>query len=209
MTSLVTCRFVRRSAYDRLFSYLVVSLTLLLFGCQPTESAKKESGSQAGSVRKVSPAAGTGENSECLICHMDFKNEELSVNHDQVGIGCINCHGDSLAHGDDELNITPPDKLYGRAEIVPFCKGCHSSHVEGEGYDDFVKKWHSKRRPNGRMILDDSVCTDCHGNHAILRIDQQQAAKVQCYRLDGIAVVSTSAVPAFCLPPEIVAICRD
>jgi len=80
----------------------------------------------------------------------------------------------SLAHGDDELNIIPPDKLFGRAEIVPFCKSCHATHVTGGVYEAFVKKWHSKRRPNGRMILDNSVCTDCHGNHAILRADQQQ-----------------------------------
>jgi hypothetical protein len=147
---------------------------LMLFGCQPAESAKTESASQAAGVHKPVPPPRTGENSECLICHMDFNNEELSVKHEQVGIGCINCHGDSLAHGDDELNITPPDRLYGRAEIVPFCKGCHETHVTGKVYDDFVKKWHSKRRPNGRMVLDDSVCTDCHGNHAILRADQRQ-----------------------------------
>ncbi|HUW18800.1 MAG TPA: cytochrome c3 family protein [Sedimentisphaerales bacterium] len=167
---------MRWSACKRLFSYLVASVMLVVFGCQPQETAKTAGGSQAGGARQTPTAAAahTGENSECLICHMDFKNEELSVKHDQVGIGCINCHGDSLAHGDDELNITPPDKLYGRAEIVPFCKGCHSTHVEGKVYDDFLKAWHSKRRPNGRMILDDSVCTDCHGSHAVLRPDQQQ-----------------------------------
>lgn len=115
------------------------------------------------------------DNSECLICHMDFKAEVISARHEKAGVGCTDCHGSSLAHGDDELNITPPDRLFGRAEIDSFCKGCHSTHVAGRVYDDFVKKWHSKRRPNGRMILDDSVCTDCHGNHAILRVDQQSA----------------------------------
>ena len=170
----VRCRLVRRPAYERLLAYLAVSVTLVVFGCQPQDGAKTDGGPQAGSVRNSSTAVRTSDNSECLICHMDFKNEELSVKHDQVGIGCINCHGDSLAHGDDELNITPPDRLYGRAEILPFCKGCHSTHMEGKVYDEFVKNWHSKRRPNGRMILDDSVCTDCHGNHAVLRPDQQQ-----------------------------------
>jgi nitrate/TMAO reductase-like tetraheme cytochrome c subunit len=143
---------------------------LLLFGCQPDDSPMTDHTSQT----KASAPARTGENAECLICHMDFAREELSVKHDEAGIGCISCHGDSLAHGDDELNITPPDKLFGRAEIERFCKGCHATHIEGKVYDEFVKKWHSKRRPNGRMILDDSVCTDCHGDHAILRPDQRQ-----------------------------------
>jgi hypothetical protein len=86
----------------------------------------------------------------------------------------LTCHGPSLAHGDDELNVTKPDRLFGRAEIDVFCATCHETHTKSQAYDEFLEKWHSNRRPNGRMILDDSVCTDCHGNHAVLRIDQQQ-----------------------------------
>jgi hypothetical protein len=157
-----------------LMKCVAVSAILVAFGCQPTDGVNTDAGGQASGVPKSSAAQRTGENAECLICHMDFKDEELSVKHDEVGIGCISCHGHSLAHGDDELNIAPPDKLYGRVEIVPFCKGCHPTHVEGKAYDDFLEKWHSRRRPNGRMILDDSVCTDCHGNHAVLRPDQRQ-----------------------------------
>jgi nitrate/TMAO reductase-like tetraheme cytochrome c subunit len=164
----------RRIAGPLLMECLAVSTILVVFGCQPNDSPTTDRASQTRSARKGSAPARTGDNSECLICHMDFDSEELSVKHDQAGIGCTNCHGASLAHGDDELNITPPDKLFGRAETERFCKGCHATHVEGKVYDDFVKQWHSKRRPNGRMILDDSVCTDCHGNHAILRPDQRQ-----------------------------------
>lgn len=127
-----------------------------------------------GCLQRESPrtSAKITDNSECLICHMDFNGELLSARHEQAGIGCTNCHGASLAHGDDELNITQPDKLFGRTEIVPFCKSCYRSHKKGKAYDAFVKKWHGKRRPNGRMVVDDSVCTDCHGNHAVLRPDQ-------------------------------------
>ena len=120
------------------------------------------------------PSVSAVDNSECLICHMDFKSEAISAKHEKARVGCVTCHGPSLAHGDDELNITPPDRLFGRAEIARFCKACHRTHVKGKVYYDFVKKWHSKRRANGRMVLDDSVCTDCHGNHAILRADQQE-----------------------------------
>jgi hypothetical protein len=149
--------------------FCILSFISILFaarGCAPDQRTTTESSLSAR--QQV-------DNAECLTCHMDFQAELISAKHESVGIGCTSCHGDSLAHGDDELNITPPDRLFGRAEIVPFCKDCHPTHVEGKIYDEFVKKWHSERRPNGRMILDDSVCADCHGNHAILRVDQQQA----------------------------------
>ncbi len=145
----------------------VIGATFVMFGCVRDESPGAGEG-------KMSPGVRSADNSECLICHMDFKAEELAAKHEKEGLGCTSCHGPSLAHGDDELNITPPDRLFGRAEIVRFCKDCHRRHVKGKAYDEFVEKWHSKRRPNGRMILDDSVCTDCHGDHAVLRIDQQQ-----------------------------------
>ena len=118
-------------------------------------------------------AAKPANNADCLTCHMDFKAELITVRHAKAGVGCTGCHGESLAHGDDEFNITPPDVLFGRAEVKPFCRTCHKTHKTGEVYTAFVKKWHSNRRPNGRMILDDSTCTDCHGNHAILSPDKQ------------------------------------
>ncbi|MHC4240029.1 MAG: multiheme c-type cytochrome, partial [Planctomycetota bacterium] len=125
-----------------LMECVAVSAILVVFGCQPNDSPATDRASQARSAQASEPAR-TSDNSECLICHMDFDSEELSVKHDKAGIGCISCHGDSLAHGDDELNIAPPDKLFGRAEIEGFCKGCHATHVEGKVYDEFVKRWHS------------------------------------------------------------------
>jgi len=121
-------------------------------------------------------AAKPVNNADCLTCHMDFKAELIAVRHAKAGIGCTSCHGDSLAHGDDEFNITPPDVMFGRAEIKHLCQTCHKTHRTGAAYAAFVKKWHSKRRPNGRMILDDSVCTDCHGKHAVLTPDKQLGA---------------------------------
>lgn len=112
------------------------------------------------------------DNAECLVCHMDFKKEYITVEHAKVGVGCFTCHGPSAAHGDDEANIITPDVTFGRAEITPFCETCHRTHKRGETFDAFVAKWTGKRRPNGRWVSADSVCTDCHGNHAVLRPDQ-------------------------------------
>ena len=111
-------------------------------------------------------------NYHCLVCHMDFKEESLSVQHEEAGIGCASCHGESLAHGDDEFNIITPDVSFGRAEIDPFCEGCHKTQKKGAIYDAFLKKWQGKRRPNGRLITKESVCTDCHGKHSVLTPDK-------------------------------------
>ncbi len=113
------------------------------------------------------------DNSHCLVCHLDFKEEKISAEHEEVGVGCNSCHGESYAHGDDEFNITTPDVTYGREEIAPLCKKCHQFHKKGRKYKAFLKEWEDERRPNGRMISANSVCTDCHGNHAVLTPDKQ------------------------------------
>lgn len=122
-----------------------------------------------GPVTQGRPA----DNSYCYVCHKDFETEELSAQHAKEGIGCEGCHGQSWPHADDEFNIVPPDVRYGRAEIDAFCKTCHPTHSKGKAYEDFLRKWLNEHRPNGRMVSEDSVCTDCHGNHAILSPDKQ------------------------------------
>ena len=113
------------------------------------------------------------DNSACLVCHIDLQDEQIAAKHLEAGIVCAACHGPSEPHRSDELNVITPDVTFGRSEIEVFCKACHPVHKTSEGYDAFVKQWYGKRRPNGRMVLENSVCTDCHGNHAILRPDQQ------------------------------------
>ena len=111
-------------------------------------------------------------NEGCLVCHMDFEKEEIGAGHARVGVGCFTCHGPSSAHGNDEANIITPDVTFGRAEIAPFCQTCHATHKTGPEYEAFLKTWADERRPNGRIVSAESVCTDCHGNHAVLRPDQ-------------------------------------
>jgi len=141
----------------------VLTILLCTVGCLQSGGSKADIKAAAGK-----PA----NNSECIVCHMDFAEELISKAHEKAGIACTACHGPSLAHGDDEYNITPPDMLFGRAEITGFCRKCHPTHRKGAAYEAFVAEWLGRRRPNGRMILQDSVCTDCHGEHAVLRPDQ-------------------------------------
>jgi hypothetical protein len=154
---------------------LMICVILAAPGCESGEKAGTDTDSPA--ITEPQPkapiSAATTENPECLVCHMDFEHELIAARHAKEGLGCGFCHGPSVAHGGDEMNITPPDRLFGRAEITEFCQDCHPTHKQSKRYDAFVRKWLDKRRPNGRMVLDDSVCTDCHGKHAILRPDQQ------------------------------------
>lgn len=111
---------------------------------------------------------GQTDNSACLVCHLDFENEELVVVHLKAGMPCASCHGESETHRSDELNVAPPEILFGSLEIEAFCKGCHPTHKDAAKYDAFLKEWSGRRRPNARLITANSLCTDCHGNHVIL-----------------------------------------
>jgi hypothetical protein len=109
------------------------------------------------------------DNESCFVCHADFRKEEISAVHLENDVTCADCHGDSEVHSSDEFNIIRPDVLWGRTESVYFCRQCHpaNEHPNGKEFKEFFAKWQGKRRPNGRWVLKDSVCMDCHGKHAI------------------------------------------
>jgi len=111
-----------------------------------------------------------GDNAACLCCHMDFDGEEICEKHLAQKITCRSCHGPCEPHRQDETLMTKPDLIYGRAEVVTFCKPCHESHKRPEAVVAFQVQWLNKIRPdNGRLIREDAVCTDCHGQHTIPR----------------------------------------
>ena len=147
-----------------------VGVSIAAASCAPKPQTRAGWPAALGPVPKTprKPAS----NEECLVCHMDFKKEEIAVEHAKAGVGCFTCHGPSAAHGNDEANIVTPDVTFGRAEITAFCKTCHETHETGPKYKAFLKTWSDKRRPSGRIVSAESVCTDCHGNHAVLRPDQ-------------------------------------
>jgi hypothetical protein len=121
---------------------------------------------------------GLKDNTVCLVCHVDLEAEDIVAVHLKAGIVCASCHGPSEVHRSDELNIMKPDVMFGRSDIGRFCKACHPKHSSGTQYTIFVDTWLGKRRANGRMVTKDSTCMDCHGNHAILRPEQQAAGEL-------------------------------
>lgn len=96
----------------------------------------------------AAPTAPT-DNSRCLVCHLNFKREELVMQHLRAGIRCVTCHGDSSAHTSDEDNVTPPDIVYPKAKVNAFCTKCH-------------RKEHKPMR--GRHPRH-PYYTNCHGKH--------------------------------------------
>jgi len=114
-------------------------------------------------------------NSPCMVCHIDFDEEELTVQHQKAEVMCAACHGACLAHMNDEMAATRPDRLFGRAEVDEMCLECHSEHEDQKAVDAFFKEWKGKRRPNGQLIMKGAICTDCHGRHVRLLPPMPQA----------------------------------
>lgn len=128
--------------------------------------------------RKEAEEAVLKSNSACMVCHIDFDEEELTMQHRKANVMCAACHGPCLAHMDDEMAATRPDRLFGRAEVDKMCRECHGEHKNKNTVEAFLKEWQGKRRPNGQLIRKDAICTDCHGRHVRLLAPMPQAKSV-------------------------------
>jgi len=102
------------------------------------------------------------DNSRCYVCHLQYQQEELSLDHARAGIRCADCHGESDAHMADESPIwggegTPPDIMYTKDEINSACQKCHHrDKIDKAAHQAFF----AGNAPQ-------KVCTDCHGNHRL------------------------------------------
>ena len=102
-----------------------------------------------------------GENMACFVCHGNYRGEFVAERHAKVNVGCVNCHGDSFAHRNDENNTTPPENMYPADKIDPFCQGCHDAHDVPP--KKVVARW--KKLDIDKSDPAGIVCTDCHGEH--------------------------------------------
>lgn len=103
------------------------------------------------------------DNTACYVCHGNMDGEELVVSHGKEGTSCIDCHGASLAHRNDEDNITPPDKMYAPEDIDAMCGKCHDMHEAPAR--DVIERWQERcaAKTNPKEI----ICTDCHYHHRL------------------------------------------
>jgi hypothetical protein len=102
------------------------------------------------------------DNSRCLVCHLNFEREELSLNHARAGVGCVKCHGESDAHIADESwasggNGTAPDIMYLRDKINPGCLKCHKDNLDPVTHKSFLAGKTEQKQ-----------CTECHGKHKMV-----------------------------------------
>ncbi|MBN1420672.1 MAG: DUF1080 domain-containing protein [Planctomycetes bacterium] len=108
------------------------------------------------------------DNSLCMVCHLGLEKEEIAAKHAEADILCADCHGPSFDHMHDEMLMTTPDILYGRTQVDGMCGKCHDDpHEDAAKVKAFLESWRGRDRPNGRVITDRSICTDCHGLHTL------------------------------------------
>ena len=103
------------------------------------------------------------DNTACFVCHANYREEILAVQHAEKKVGCVDCHGDSYPHRNDENNTTPPDIIYPKDKIVGACRKCHETHDVPAV--EVIALW-LKRYPEGKDVKV-IVCTDCHGAHRL------------------------------------------
>ena len=125
------------------------------------------------------PPAPKADNSLCYVCHLSLQTDEVVAKHLVEGIGCEKCHGPSREHMQDEMLMTTPDRLYGRRQVDAMCADCHDKPHEGKPRElkAFLEKWRGRDRPNGRVVTETSICTDCHGTHVLAKKGDSKQSK--------------------------------
>ena len=117
----------------------------------------------AKTLPAADPKKPMADNSACFVCHGNFQEESMVAVHAKENIGCAKCHGASLAHRNDEDNVTAPDKMYAPARIDNACRQCHEDH--NASARKVIAMFQARFPPNTDPKK--VVCTDCHGEHRL------------------------------------------
>lgn len=141
-------------------------------GAASAVSAKAETGEDGGDAPDDSPEIDPlSVNAACYVCHTTFVREELSKVHLKEKVTCIECHGLSAGHANDEdIGATPPDITFKRKQVDASCGKCHEEHDVPAR--EVIARWLERGRP-----ALPSICTDCHGTHKIERPEESEPDK--------------------------------
>ena len=112
---------------------------------------------------KADPKKPVADNSACFVCHGNFQEESMVTVHAKENIGCVKCHGASLAHRNDEDNVVAPEKMYAPPRIDNACRVCHEDHDAPAR--KVIAMFQARFPPNTDPKK--VVCTDCHGEHRL------------------------------------------
>ena len=126
----------------------------------PALADETQPAASSGSEEKVVTPA---DNSGCFVCHADYEEEFLVKAHAPKGVGCIDCHGESQDHADDEDHTTAPEIMFPANRIDRACKKCHETHKAPPA--KVIQLWQVRcpKKDDPFQI----VCTDCHGKHRL------------------------------------------
>jgi hypothetical protein len=105
------------------------------------------------------------DNTACYVCHGYYDEEEMVIVHGKAEVSCIDCHGKSYEHRNDEDNITPPDKMYAPDGVDKMCSTCHEEHDAPAV--KVLARWQERcaEKTDPKKV----ICTDCHGDHRMKR----------------------------------------
>jgi predicted CXXCH cytochrome family protein len=117
---------------------------------------------------KLPEASGNAErlpvdNGACYVCHKNYDGEGLALVHGKAEIACVDCHGQSDAHRNDEDNITPPDRMFALGDVDGMCAECHEGHDAPAR--EVLARW--RERCPTKTDPAEIVCTDCHFQHRL------------------------------------------
>jgi Zn finger protein HypA/HybF involved in hydrogenase expression len=144
---------------------------IIACGNQPSQNVAVETVAQASGKKSVESFVA---NPYCKVCHLDFDEEELALQHEVWGIGCERCHGESFRHRSDEANVTPPEIMYLKERVNPSCMSCHPRQdiQDTKDHDPILEAGLSsfeEATPSGKDAK--KYCTDCHGSkHRVMRV---------------------------------------
>jgi hypothetical protein len=107
------------------------------------------------------------DNSRCQVCHLNFMTELLAVSHATNKVGCAECHGPCDEHIADESwasggNGTAPTIMFPRPTINVACVKCHKA-------EKVIYSKNHKPDDVWLMAFNETVCTDCHGKHRMVK----------------------------------------
>jgi len=146
---------VKRRGKARLTSAITVQFVGVLAFSLLTGLGRAEAETSKATVDPVSV------NAACYVCHMAFVHEKISEVHLKAKVTCIDCHGMSAGHANDEnIGATRPDITYERRQVDLMCGKCHRGHDVPAV--QVVRRFVERKLTNPLV-----VCTDCHGTHWI------------------------------------------
>jgi predicted CXXCH cytochrome family protein len=104
-----------------------------------------------------------------LDISVDPEGIEHSV-HGELGLGCIDCHGEDAFPHDDPL---PPSARVFTIEMASICTDCHTAQA-----NELIDSVHASALTGGNLRA--ATCVDCHGAHEVQPPDNPPVIAQTC-----------------------------